>query len=233
MADRKWMKSGRRAFLCRTSAVLGTGLTVGCVEGNDTKSTIDHTAPPTATPDREGTPEAMTPFDASEMDDFPNVEPFEREIHKRTNEVRQSGGLDPLGDYDPAPPVDFHEDMAYVARTHSRDMAVNNYIDHVNPEGEHPWDRAQRYGLYFKEMSENILATSVEPWQTPRDKAEAAVKTWMKSEEHRENLLTEKWDLEGIGVYIEDGGGFWATQLFAAKREDEATALVGTGKIVD
>ena len=42
--------------------------------------------------------------------------------------------------------------------------------------------------------------------------AQSTVDGWMDSEDHRKNILTEKFDREGIGVVISDDDKVYITQ---------------------
>ncbi|MEO1271126.1 MAG: CAP domain-containing protein, partial [Myxococcota bacterium] len=75
-----------------------------------------------------------------------------------------------------------HSGLGQVAREHSQDMAVRGYFDHVNPEGEQPWDRMERNGVTgWRSVGENIAAG----YPTPQEVQEG----WMNSPGHRANIL--------------------------------------------
>ena len=44
--------------------------------------------------------------------------------------------------------------------------------------------------------------------------ADAMVKEWMKSSNHKNNILNKDFDSTGIGVVYESGGYYYATQVF-------------------
>ena len=152
---------------------------------------------------------------------------LERKVHELTNQYRIENGLDSLL---------FDEQLSKVARSHSKDMAKRNYFSHHTPEGADPTDRADSYGykcqkiignLIYSGIGENILQnnlydtvwytaglpTSYE-WNTQDEIAQSAIDGWIGSPGHRENLLTETFDRQGIGVAIAADDKVYFTQNF-------------------
>lgn len=151
----------------------------------------------------------MTPFDASEVERIPDVEPIEKEIHQLTNIARK--------EHDRGT-VEWSADLTYVARDHSRDMVKRGYLSHQNPEGEEPWDRVEKYGLNFVGVSENIAGSGLPGDEGPDEIADHIFTMWKTSEKgHWENILRDRHTHHGSGVYL-DKAGVTATQLFAIKR---------------
>ncbi len=117
----------------------------------------------------------------------------ENELLERVNQVRAQHKQIEL-----AP----SQDLARVARAHAEDMARRSYLSHVNPEGENPLQRAQSAGLSgFRLFAENIGATSVSG-----DHVQIIVDEWMRSHDHRENVLNPAFNTSGVGV-VETGSG--------------------------
>lgn len=99
----------------------------------------------------------------------------------------------------------FDEKLREVARLHSQDMFEKGYFSHFSPEGETVADRAQRQGIDFLVIGENLAyAPSLE----------LAHQGLMNSEGHRANILSP--DFGKIGVGVIDGGvyGKMFTQVF-------------------
>ncbi len=93
-----------------------------------------------------------------------------------------------------------------VGRSHSKDMFERGYFSHYSPEGETVADRAQKAGIDFLVIGENLaFAPNVE----------LAHRGLMNSEGHRANILSEDYNRVGIGVI--DGGiyGKMFTQVFS------------------
>ena len=104
-------------------------------------------------------------------------------------------------------------DLSSVARDHSRDMRDRGFVDHENPDGDGPGDRVREAGLECH-PGENVyhaprgaLATS------ERALADRVVSSWLESAGHRETLLRERYDRQGVGVAI-GAEGVYVTQLF-------------------
>ena len=86
--------------------------------------------------------------------------------------------------------------LANAARAHSQQMAVDGYFAHESADGSAFWRRVQRFYSSSPWSSwaigENLL------WSTPDIDASAAVGLWLKSPEHRKNLLDPRWREIGI-----------------------------------
>ncbi len=100
----------------------------------------------------------------------------------------------------------FDAALRSVGRSHSEDMFKRGYFAHYSPEGETVADRAEKFGVDYMVIGENLaFAPSLE----------LAHKGLMDSPGHRANILSEDFGRIGIGVY--DGGvyGLMFTQVFA------------------
>jgi len=129
----------------------------------------------------------------------------EMEIHRLINLEREKHGLKILG---------YDEELASVAKSHSIDMANDEYFSHETPEGLNPTDRASkvdyvcRYqigNLIYSGIGENlhmVQGSTVSFLSTPSSIAELAVSGWMDSPGHKKNILTSNFSNEGIGVLI-------------------------------
>ena len=103
-------------------------------------------------------------------------------------------------------------DLAKVARAHARDMAQRGYLSHVSPEGKDPLERARSAGLDgFRLLAENIGASSVRG-----DRHRAVIESWLRSPEHRRNLLHPAFNTTGIEIIETPAGETLYVQLFAA-----------------
>jgi len=129
----------------------------------------------------------------------------EMEVHRLINLEREKHGLQTL---------EYDKELAFVAKSHSMDMAEDEFFSHETPEGLDPTDRASkadytcRYqigNLIYSGIGENIhmvTGTSVAFMSTPESIAELAVSGWMDSPGHKKNILTSNFTKEGIGVSI-------------------------------
>lgn len=156
-----------------------------------------------------------------------NAEQIENLVHKLTNDERLNHGLSQLS---------FDPEITQIARGHSSDMAEREYFSHETPEGLTPTDRADQNGyscqkmvglIIYSGLAENIFQgylfdsyytingeiTSYE-WNTDEEIAKTTVDGWMNSPGHRENILTDVFDREGIGVKITQDHKVYVTQNF-------------------
>lgn len=112
------------------------------------------------------------------------------------NKERKKAGLNQLV---------FDDELAEVARKHSKDMFARGYFSHYTPEGESPFDRIRKEGIRFRIAGENLaLAQSLN----------LAHEGLMESPVHKANILHRSFGHVGIGIL--DGGiyGIMATQNF-------------------
>ena len=148
-------------------------------------------------------------------------------VHELTNKERLDHGLSQLS---------FDPEITQVARGHSSDMAEREYFAHETPEGLTPTDRADQneYScqkivglLMYSGIAENIFQghlfdsyytinneITLYEWNTEEEIAKITVDGWMNSPGHRENILTEIFDREGIGVEITQDHKVYVTQNF-------------------
>ncbi|MDD1686630.1 CAP domain-containing protein [Methanoregula sp.] len=162
--------------------------------------------------------------------DAPYIDPsaLETRIHELINIERQYNGLSPLS---------YDSFLADIARGHSYDMSLRNFFDHTTPDGRDAHARGnwagypciRYYGTYYTEgISENLYqgyryqtyltapnGTIVSyNWSSLDFIAKQAVIGWMNSEGHRENILNEKLQQEGIGVAFSSDDKIYVTENF-------------------
>ncbi|MFD9573595.1 CAP domain-containing protein [Streptomyces sp. NPDC059982] len=101
-------------------------------------------------------------------------------------------------------PVRANPPLAALAGAFSKDMAVRGFFGHTDPDGNTPWKRADNAGIGGL-GGENIA----------RGQGDAAsvMDAWMKSPDHKANILNCEFRTLGVGVYFADGGPWW-TQDF-------------------
>jgi uncharacterized protein YkwD len=90
------------------------------------------------------------------------------------------------------------------ARLHSLEMAKSGQFTHNSPSGASPWDRMDQAG-YHEGAAENIGRGYTSP--------EEAVRGWLDSPDHRQNILNCHIATIGVGV-VSGAGGPWWTQDF-------------------
>ena len=91
----------------------------------------------------------------------------------------------------------FDDDIATVARKHSKDMVDNNYFDHTNKSNQSPFDRLKHDGISFNGAGENIASG--------QQSSIYAHQGLMNSLGHRKNILRKEFKNIGVGVDFNDG----------------------------
>ena len=122
---------------------------------------------------------------------------LEAAVIGRINAIRRARGLRPLRN---------NGRLGAAADFHSRDMARKGYFEHDSASGTAFWRRIERFypsrGFRSWTVGENLL------WGTDRYGAEFAVREWMNSPPHRENILSRDWREIGIGaVFVASAPG--------------------------
>jgi uncharacterized protein YkwD len=114
---------------------------------------------------------------------------LEEAVVGRINLIRRSHGLRLLR---------FNGRLAAAAGYHSKDMARKGYFEHDSANGTAFWRRIERFypsrGFRSWTVGENLL------WATDSYGAAFAVREWMNSPPHRENILSRDWREVGIGA---------------------------------
>lgn len=121
--------------------------------------------------------------------ELPDVAAIERTVFDALNREREARGLAPLA---------FDGQLATVARAHSRDMLERGYFAHRSPEGPGPAGRVKAAGIPYRLVAENI-AQNVRV----KNPAAEAVKQWMTSPGHRENVLDPRFTRSAVGVAVD------------------------------
>ena len=131
-------------------------------------------------------------------------------IHKATNAARGVAHR---------VPVKRDRMLDAIAQGHAADMAARGYYSHNTPRGLDPTDRARAAGYpfwkytIFSGIAENI-------WMSWSHRAHVdaaareAVRAWMRSPGHRQNILDGRYGRLGVGVAISRRGALYAVQNF-------------------
>lgn len=128
----------------------------------------------------------------------------EAAIHDEVNAIRDEEGLDQLA---------YDDRIVEIARDHSQEMADEDFLEHQSSNGDSVRDRFNDAGITCEVYAENILYRGVN--EDPTAMAKECVESWMDNRPHRENILDDRWDTEGVGIAINDSGRLYATQNFA------------------
>ena len=109
------------------------------------------------------------------------------EMVELINEERAKVGVDP---------VELDDEMTEFAMIRAKE--ISKQYSHKRPDGS--------VSHIVNKYGENIVRDG----QTPED----AMYWWMQSSGHRENILKEKWNKVGVGIYYENNRYYWV-QLFS------------------
>ena len=186
-----------RSLLARSLLVLAAGVlpATGCVA-------VDTSSPGTAG----GTVATPTPGEPPSTEDADAAARMARAVFERVNAERAARDLAPL---------EWDGSLAGVARDWSEQMAAEDRLEHQDIRGL--LDREDLSG--FAGLGENIFTAS---GSVP---AGAAHVGWMRSDEHRVNVLNPGWNRIGIGFHCASDGSVWATQQFGRTAGAERPAV--------
>jgi hypothetical protein len=128
-------------------------------------------------------------------------QPPEARMFAMLNEARVSRGLNPLA---------LNPDLARAAQLHAEDMAKRGYMEHENPEGEDPRDRAEKAGYMVPKRSAWLVLEGI----SARPTAEIAMDWLLTNAQHSRLLLHPRWR-EGAVAYVQGGpyGQFWVLEF--------------------
>jgi uncharacterized protein YkwD len=104
------------------------------------------------------------------------------------------------------PPLKVHPLLMQAAREHTKNMAKQEKLDHTL-DGKTPVDRTRALGYRSTWIGENIAGGDAFP---PKD----ALKIWMGSKPHRENILNSTYEYIGVGAARSATGQYYYTQVF-------------------
>ncbi|MEW6660977.1 MAG: CAP-associated domain-containing protein [Bacillota bacterium] len=130
-----------------------------------------------------GTPPDFSPPKLTETQKEQVAAAYEKQIFDLVNTARIKEGL---------PLLAWHESAARIAKSHSQDMAANNFFSHESPQTGSLADRFRRAGILYRAIGENIA------WGYPD--AITAHEGWLNSPSHRENVFSMHFTALGVGV---------------------------------
>jgi uncharacterized protein YkwD len=130
-----------------------------------------------------------------------SLEQLEREIYQQVNQYRQSRNL---------PPLKWDDRITQQARMHSEKMSKKRVS--FGHDGFEERAKAIRRDILYVSAAENVALN-----QGYTDPATQAVRGWIKSNGHRQNM-EGKFDLTGVGVVRNAAGEYYFTQIFILRR---------------
>jgi uncharacterized protein YkwD len=104
-----------------------------------------------------------------------------------------------------AAPVKLSAELTAAAKTHSRDMSVQNRPWHFGSDGSSPIDRVRRVGYTGRVLGENISETYETELET--------LSAWMQQEDTRGVILDRRGADMGFGWFQEPNGKIWWTLI--------------------
>jgi uncharacterized protein YkwD len=122
---------------------------------------------------------------------------FEQElvtlIKNRTNEFRKKNNRTP-----------FTTDSALAtnARSYSQTMLKSNFLSHTDKNGCDLTCRFKADGYVASTWGENLAKLEFTDMPTPDEVADFFMDGWEKSSGHRDNLLSDDFERQGIGIAI-------------------------------
>jgi uncharacterized protein YkwD len=117
-------------------------------------------------------------------------------VVSRINAQRRSRGLRALS---------VSRALTRAANYHTNQMGQLGFFEHESVNGAPFWRRIQRFypaRRGYWSVGENIF------WESPDTRASTAVREWMQSPPHRDNILTREWREIGVSArHFEDAPG--------------------------
>lgn len=123
----------------------------------------------------------------------------EKKLLSLINEERKKNNL---------PDLIIDEDLQNIARLKAKDIVENNYFSHISPNFGTPFEMLKNNGINYKTASENIAGNS---------SIEGAVSSWMNSETHKKNILSNNFNYTGLAVVDSIAYGNIVVEFFIGK----------------
>jgi uncharacterized protein YkwD len=124
---------------------------------------------------------------------------LESNVLQQLNTIRRQNGLASLR---------LNALLTDAAVVHTTEMGQDGYFEHTSDDGTAFWKRIDRWygsdGYRYWSVGENLL------WSSPSVDPAAALRLWMKSPEHRANILDSRWREIGISaVHVDAAPGVY------------------------
>ncbi len=100
------------------------------------------------------------------------------------------------------------KELQNVARLKANDLVDNNYFSHISPIYGTPFEMLKSNKISYKTASENIAGNS---------SISGAFDSWMKSESHKNNILSNDYNYTGLAVVDSIAYGKIIVELFVGK----------------
>lgn len=140
---------------------------------------------------RSSLPEVKTvSYDSSQLAEYAE------QVAVLVNKERNAYGLQPVK----VSPI-----LSEAANIRASELKAN--FSHTRPNGTSCFTAMSELGIQYRSSAENIAYGQKNP--------ESVMNAWMNSSGHRANILNEKMEYIGVGVFYQDGVYYWS-QFFAA-----------------
>lgn len=113
---------------------------------------------------------------------------YEADILRRVNAIRASRGRRPLR---------VSRQLSAAAAFHTSQMGRRGFFEHESANGAEFWQRIERFYPTLPRRSWSVGENIV--WGAPDLTAAGAVREWLSSPPHRDNLLSRQWREIGLG----------------------------------
>ena len=120
-------------------------------------------------------------------------------ILEKINAERIANGL---------PALSFDSLLTATAQTKAKDMVENNYFSHTSPTYGSPFEMMQNAGVTYISAGENIAGNS---------SIDDAITSFLSSEEHSKNILSNSYNYIGIGIEKSNTYGYVIVLMFIGK----------------
>lgn len=200
---------------------------VGCVEVYSPSQTRGpSTSPPASgTPSNAGTSSASSIralYTSYHSKNFRGASAFQEKVNASNIDYRKLHAvmyfmINEAREKRQKPILPYHERLEVAAYFHSEAMVKQDFFSHQNPKSSSrktTTDRGKLAGIANPMIAENIVYTYTQ--NNPPSYLEigdAMMDSWMKSEGHKKNILSEKAQQVGCGAYF-NGENWYGTQVF-------------------
>lgn len=123
----------------------------------------------------------------------------ENELLSLINEERKKNNLSSLK---------IDKELQNVARLKANDLVDNNYFSHISPIYGTPFEMLKNNKISYKTASENIAGNP---------SISGAFDSWMNSESHKKNILSNDYNYTGLAVVDSIAYGKIIVELFIGK----------------
>ncbi len=129
----------------------------------------------------------------------------EEKVFALHNQVRAEQGLRPFC---------VHPKLQEAARAHSQEMLDKDYAAHESFNGETVKQRLKRFGYGFSRYSYYAYGENIAWGSGPQGSPESVFDSWMKSTDHRPNILSSRFRQIGVGARTGDFQTYGESTMF-------------------